>query len=81
MLPRQVKLAFLQNLPTVAEHPPVQVDRTSKRDCGRRWVVWRQSILSSQIWWLGWRRQLLLDFLWKQDETVASADEFISGDD
>lgn len=69
----------LQSLPTGAEHPPVQVDRTSKRDCGRRWVGWRRSILSSRAWWLGWRRRLLLDFLWKQGETLTSTDGFISG--
>ena len=35
----QAKLASLQSLPTVAAHPQVQVDKTSRRDCGRRWVV------------------------------------------
>ena len=59
----QAKRASLQSLPTVAAHPQVQVDKTSRTDCGRRWVVWTRSILSNQAWWLGWHRQLLLGFL------------------
>lgn len=63
MVPKQTKWHSLRSLPTVAAHPQAQVDRTSRTDCGRRWAVWRQSILSSRAWWLGWRTRLLLGFL------------------
>lgn len=49
----------LQSLPTVVAHPQALVGRTSRRDCGKRWVGWRQSILSSRSCWLGWHRRLL----------------------
>lgn len=52
-------------LPTVVEHHQVQVGRTSKRDCGRKWAAWTESCLYSLAWRLGWRRQPLLDFLHK----------------
>lgn len=68
MLSKQAKWASLQSRPTVAAHPQVQVDRTSRRDCGRKWVVWRRSILSNRTWWLGWRRRLLLGFLQRREE-------------
>lgn len=51
--------------PTVVEHHQVQVGRTSKRDCGRKWAAWTESCLCSPAWRLGWRRQPLLDFLHK----------------
>lgn len=61
-------------LPTVVEHHQVQVGRTSKRDCGRKWAAWTESCLYSPAWRLGWRRQPLLDFLHKAKvkETVGT---------
>lgn len=53
------------SLPTVVEHHQVQVGRTSKRDCGRRWAAWTEGGLGSPAARLGWRRQPLLDFLHK----------------
>lgn len=70
MCSKQAKKDFLQSLPTVVAHPQVQVDRTSRRDCGRKWVVWTQSILSSRAWWLGWHRRLLLGFLHRREERL-----------
>lgn len=78
LLVRQAKQVSLQSLPTVAAHRQVQVDRTSRRDCGRMWVMRRQSILSSWAWWLGWRRQLLLGFLDRREVRLTFTNSYVS---